>query len=219
MLRYVATALLVLAGVVVLRWWRHRTDALGRRQPFPVVSVALCVVLAGASAWPVAVDALTERRLSAVGSQVAGVPMEVHCQSFGEASVEVSSHLGEVAYGPDGRPGRRAVLAWGQCRLLRTWAGDRGHDASLEQVVAVHVLTHEAVHVAGHTDEARTECLAVQRDAATARLLGADDDVARALAVRYWHEVYPRVRPGYRSAACGPGGAMDEGSPDAPWRP
>ncbi len=202
MLRYVATALLVLAGVLVVRWWLRRVDALGRDRGFPLLAVGLCVVLAAAAAWPVAVDDRTERRLSAAGSEVAGVPMEVHCQSFGEASLEVSSHLGEVAYGPDGVPRRRAVLAWGQCRLLRAWMRDRGQDATLEQVVAVHVLTHEAMHVAGHTVEAEAECLAVQQDAAMAELLGADPAQATALAQRYRAEVYPRLREAYRSAGC-----------------
>jgi hypothetical protein len=73
------------------------------------------------------------------------------------------------------------------------------------------------MHLAGHTDESVAECAAVQRDARTARLLGAAAGDALALAVRYWRAVYPAMPGGYRSAACRPGGAMDEHLPDAPW--
>jgi hypothetical protein len=84
-------------------------------------------------------------------------------------------------------------------------------------VVAVHVLTHEAMHLAGVVDEAAAECAAVQRDAHTARLLGAAPADAAALATSYWQRVYPHMPDGYRSGDCRPGGAMDEGRDDAPW--
>jgi len=68
-------------------------------------------------------------------------------------------------------------------------------------------------------DESAAECAAVQRDARTARLLGAPGDRALALAVAYWRTVYPAMPDGYRSSSCRPGGAMDEHLPDAPWAP
>jgi hypothetical protein len=83
--------------------------------------------------------------------------------------------------------------------------------------VAVHVLTHEAMHLAGLVGEAAAECAAVQRDAHTARLLGAAPADAAALAAAYWHGVYPQMPDSYRSGDCRPGGAMDERRPDAPW--
>ena len=86
-----------------------------------------------------------------------------------------------------------------------------------DQVVVVHVLTHEAMHLAGLVAEAAAECAAVQRDAQTARLLGAAPADAAALAAAYWREVYPQLPEGYRSSDCRPGGAMDERRTDAPW--
>ena len=82
-------------------------------------------------------------------------------------------------------------------------------------MIAVHVLTHEAMHLAGHTDESA----AVQRDARTTRLLGAPPGEALALAASYWRTVYPATPGGYRAATCRPGGAKDERLPDAPWTP
>jgi hypothetical protein len=73
--------------------------------------------------------------------------------------------------------------------------------------------------IAVHVDESAAECAAVQRDARTARLLGAPGDQALALAVSNWRTVYPRMPDGYRSSNCRPGGAMDEHLPDAPWAP
>jgi hypothetical protein len=69
----------------------------------------------------------------------------------------------------------------------------------------------------GETDEARTECQAMQRDAAAARLLGADAAQARRLARSYWLVEYPRMPDGYRNSECAPDGPWDEHLPDAPW--
>jgi hypothetical protein len=57
----------------------------------------------------------------------------------------------------------------------------------------------------------------MQRDAAMARRLGATEDAALALAVRYWQEIYPSMPDAYRTADCRPGGKLDEHLPDPPW--
>jgi hypothetical protein len=88
---------------------------------------------------------------------------------------------------------------------------------SRDQVVAVHVLTHEAMHLSGRLDEAAAECAAVQRDAHTARLLGAPAGDAAGLAAAYWRDIYPLMPDGYRSPDCRAGGSLDERLPDAPW--
>jgi hypothetical protein len=81
----------------------------------------------------------------------------------------------------------------------------------------VHVLTHEAMHMRGITDEAQTECAALQRDHQTAVLLGANADEARVLARRYLLTIYPQMPDAYRSGECRPGGAMDERLENSPW--
>jgi hypothetical protein len=102
---------------------------------------------------------------------------------------------------------------------LAAYVRSGGRRPSRAQVVAVHVLAHEAMHMAGLVQEHAAECAAVQRDARAARLLGASPDDARALAVAYWRTVYPAMPDGYRSTACRPGGTLDEHLPDAPGRP
>jgi len=94
---------------------------------------------------------------------------------------------------------------------------------SFLQAQALLILVHEAVHLSdyeGRTDEALTECRAIQLVRAAALALGVDDPISRALgheAMRYdaqlpgldnWmvglHEL-----PNYHSPACHDGGPLD----------
>lgn len=217
MLRLVCIALLGLALLTTCRWLLRRRDSLGRRQPFPTITVGFCLVLALIAAVPLVRHARLEARLSDVSSSLVAAPVEVHCATFSEEWLDAGAELGRVAFGRDGVPERRAVIRWEQCRDLAAYLGSDRRAPSREQVVAVHIVTHEAMHMAGTTNEAETECRAMQRNAATARLLGAPPDGARALAGRYWREVYPHLVERYRSRDCAPGGPLDEGLPDAPW--
>ena len=81
-----------------------------------------------------------------------------------------------------------------------------GWGASL---VALHVLGHESVHLAGVVDEAAADCLAMQLDALVAMQLGASPAFARTLARDYWAQYYPAQEPEYRSPQCRDGGSLD----------
>lgn len=206
----------VLAAVVSLRWALTRIDAIGRTRPFPAISVTVAAVLAVACAVPVFRHAAFERRLDRVASDLAGVPARVHCQTLGQTWTDAHTELGYVRLGPDGRPEHRTVIAWEACEDVGSWM--RTHSSSdIDQVIAVHVLSHESMHMAGIVNEAAAECAAMQRDVRTARALGASQGQAVALARTYWRRVYPTMPSGYRSAQCAPGGALDEHLPDAPW--
>jgi hypothetical protein len=208
-----------LAGALLLtgRWVLSPRDSLGRSISFPVVSVALLVVAGSGALVPVVLHQRLERRLASVASTEVGAPVTVHCQTVGQEMVDVGSELGYVRYGADGVPEHATLIKHAQCGDLSAYLHSDKAAPSLDQVIAVHVLTHEAQHMAGQTSEASAECQAVQRDAQTAQLLGATADQARALAARYWSEVYPRMGDDYRSRDCAPGGALDEHLPDAPW--
>jgi hypothetical protein len=216
---WVALALAVAAAVVAARWSTSRVDELGRRRDFPLVSVVLLAVLAVGAATPGVLRARQERRLAGVASDLVGMPVAVRCQAFGSAFVDAGPELGYVRWRADGTPERWTLLKRDACRDLAAYVRAGGRRPSRSQVIAVHILTHEAMHMAGHVDESAAECAAVQRDAHTARLLGAPGGEARALAVSYWRTVYPAMPDGYRSSTCRPGGAMDEHLPDAPWAP
>jgi hypothetical protein len=122
-----------------------------------------------------------------------------------------------VRWRADGHPEPWALLKRDQCRHLGAYVRSGRHRPSRDQVLVVHVLTHEAMHLSGRLDEAAAECAAVQRDARTARLLGAADADAAGLAAAYWHDLYPLMPDGYRSPECRSGGALDERLADAPW--
>jgi hypothetical protein len=79
------------------------------------------------------------------------------------------------------------------------------------------VLAHEAEHLAGVTSESLAECRSLQTTERTAALLGATPQEARALAVRYATEVYPRMPEPYQSPDCRDGGAMDLNPDDPRW--
>jgi hypothetical protein len=213
-----AAALLLGVGLTV-RWSLTRFDALGRSRSFPTISVVLCLVIGLGSAIPVVRHARTEHRLSAVASAMAGKPVTVHCQTAGEASLDLGPELGYVRFGADGVPEPHTVIKWKPCRDLVAWLGSDREHPTRSQMIAVHVLTHETMHMSGATDEAITECRAMQRDAAMAVRLGAEPSAALALAVRYQREIYPSMPDGYRSSGCVSGGQLDEHLPDSPWPP
>ena len=129
-----------------------------------------------------------------------------------------------VKFGADGRPEHRTVIKWQPCHDLAHWLRSDDRAAAQlraapnrQELIAVHVLTHETMHMTGTTDEAVTECRAMQRDAAMAQALGASEAYGLALAQWYWTQVYPQMPDAYRTAQCGPGAALDEHLPDPPW--
>ncbi|WP_143448676.1 hypothetical protein [Kineosporia sp. A_224] len=221
MLLLASVGLLGLGAAVAVRWAFTRVDALGRPVRFPVVAVAVPVVVALVLAVPVARRSRTEHRLSDVASVLAGRTVHVDCSSSGAGLVHVGRDVAHVDFDAAGRPGDVAVLGDAVCDDVERWR--RGLDgtpparADVEGATAVHVLTHEAMHLGGRVDEGQAECAAVQRDAATARMLGADDVQARRLARTYWLVVHPTVPEPYRTSGCAAGQGLDEHLADAPW--
>jgi hypothetical protein len=196
----------VLAGAGALlsaRWYAARVDELGRRRRYPLTPV-VCFELAVVAAVPIVRLAAEQHRLGTVASELAGAPATVHCQHLASAMADLSNDLGHVHVGPDGRPEHATLIKNEQCRLLASYLDGHQHRPSHQEVVAVHVLTHESMHMGGITSEA-------------AELLGAAPDDARRLALHYWLTVYPFMPDEYRSVDCGPGRALDEHLPTAPW--
>jgi hypothetical protein len=216
-LTFIAVALGGGAVAVGVGWWLRRADELGRPRRFPWVTVVLLAALAVAAAVPGVARASQERRLGGAASVLAGSPVAVRCQSLGQAVLDGGPELGYVRWRADGSPEAWALIKRDQCRHLAAYVRSDKHHPTRDEVVGVHVLTHEAMHLAGRLDEAGAECAAVQRDAHTARLLGAGLADAAGLAASYWRGVYPLMPEGYRSGECRAGGSMDERLADAPW--
>jgi hypothetical protein len=145
-----------------------------------------------------------ENRLSDAASQISGRDVFVQCQSFGAAFIDPSANLGHVAFDSSGRAEPQTLIKRDQCRDLSGYIASDKERPTHEQVVAVHVLTHESMHMAGTAAEWEAECMAVQNDSRMAELLGASPSAARALALYYWTNVYPNMPAEYRSTECKP---------------
>ena len=213
----VSVGSLSLAGAVMVRWGTHRRDALGRARDLPVWSVSALVAVAVVAAVPGAQRRAEEQQLARVASLLAGRTVSVHCQDGAEAFVDAGSELGWVPFDANGRPEPHTLIKREQCGYLKSYMHGDQRNPSYDEVVAVHVLTHESMHMRGQPNEAMAECEAVQRDAVTAAQLGATPQEAHELAVRYWQTVYPQMPDGYFTRDCAPGGTLDEGLPTAPW--
>jgi len=201
---------------LMVNWATHRRDSLGRERNLPVFSVSALVLVAVVAAVPGAQRKVEERRLAKIASSLAGKNVSVHCQDGAEAFVDAGSELGWVPFDANGVPEPRTLIKREQCKLLKAYDKDPS-DPTWDEAVAVHVLTHESMHMRGERSEEIAECEAVQRDALTAQGLGATPEQARALAVKYWTQVYPRMPDDYITGACSPGGTLDEHLVSAPW--
>jgi hypothetical protein len=154
-------------------------------------------------------DHRADLAMAQVASVLAGRPVRVTCQRLGGTFLDAGAELGYVRFDAAGRPGDETVLSYDACQALYDWMGSDKQDPTQEQVIAVHVLAHESEHLAGYVDEAVAECRSVQTTEQAAELLGATAAQARALAVRYATDVYPRMPDDYRSDQCRDGGTMD----------
>ncbi len=190
------------AAGIVFRWYQRRVDSLGRRREFPWISMVALVLVGLGLFAPLVLRLWLQGRLNAAASRVIGIEVEVECQSFGSAFVDAGAEFGYVAFGPDGVPERKTLIKRDQCRDLSAYLRSDKESPSTEQIIAVHTLTHEAMHMSGITNEAETECAAVQRDADMARALGASPEAAERLANTYWTEHYPHMTSEYRSPDC-----------------
>jgi hypothetical protein len=218
-LTWVSIVLIAVAMVVAARWSVQRRDSLGRERAFPLISVLVLVAIGGGLLVPVVRHHRLEGHLTEVAATLVGAPAVVRCQTAGKEMLDLGSELGFVRWGAAGVPEHQTLIKRAPCgRLAAYLGGDRAHP-SQDEVVAVHVLSHEARHMAGTLGEAAAECQAMQRDAWTARLLGASREEAFRLARSYWLTVYPRMPDDYRTGDCAPGGRLDEHLPDAPWAP
>jgi len=133
---------------------------------------------------------------------VAGKGKVVHCQRLLATWVFAGAELGHVQYNSDGSISSEAWLTYETCHHLGLWMASDKANPTLDEVIAVHVLDHEAQHLAGVKSEANAECRAMQQDALIARRLGATDAEARALQWRYYTQVYPHMPSDYQAAGC-----------------
>lgn len=200
MLHWIGLALVSAAGVLCFRAVRLRRVNPEARPSWVVPATLLALGLLAITPWFLRVR--LEGTLAAAASQIAGREVYVRCQSFAAAFVDPTANAGHVAFDMEGRAEAKALIKRDQCRDLARYVRSDKTQPSREEVIAVHVLTHEAVHMSGILDEAETECRAMHLDQRMAKLLGAPSLSARRLAIEYQRDVYPNMPPEYRSESC-----------------
>lgn len=173
------------------------------------VSAVLLVLAVGAFGWALGFEVRHQRAqasATAVTRELTGDPDAVAvCQRLSPDLLDVTQNAGHVSWDePQVSHLRRST-----CHAFYSWLVSDKTDPSFDQVEAVHVVVHEAMHVAGQYDEGIAECWAMQRDAAAAELLGAAPDAAQALAEAYYREHFPTMASAYRHGGCTEGGALD----------
>ncbi|MGN8244792.1 hypothetical protein ACTHAM_001899 [Cellulomonas soli] len=166
------------------------------------------VAVAALALWSVllvtaGVVELRHHHVQAVATQAtrmaSGDPQaRVVCARAGSDWMDLSGTLGFVRYDDQ----RTSRLRTSTCSALGSFLwGDYLHgsayEPSLQEVVALHVVSHEAQHVAGEFDEGVAECLALRWDVRVAEAFGAAQAQAQGSASRYLAEVYPYQAEGY----------------------
>lgn len=155
--------------------------------------------------------------LSHVASGIAGRPVTIHCQRLSGAMFDVTAELGYVMFDASGQPENVGHLEREACNDVLSYMHSDKEWPSLDQVVGVAVLSHESHHLAGEEVEAKTECESMQTLVPVAEQLGATPEQARALAVRYAADVYPRMPDSYTSPDCEEDGPWDQTPGDGVW--
>jgi hypothetical protein len=197
------------------------------------VRAIVVAVLVGAPAWGLVAyqDRVgNQKRLGAIASQIAGRPVRVHCPGVLRRLMVWEMYAGTVRFDATGRPADETRLEMTPCRELDALAEGRRAEvldclaahracgqAGADLAMAVDVITHESWHLAGHTDEAQTECRALQTMAWTAGRLGVAPAAAQALAEHEYLTGYELLPDRYQSPACADGAAWDLRPQDAVW--
>ena len=163
-----------------------------------------------------------ENRLAAIASEIAGRDVKVRCQGALAAAFDIGAEAGSVRFDAAGRPSDTAELKRGTCAALARFPREHLRpefaclaralpcpDAVVLSVWSVQALAHEAWHLAGELDEARTQCFGLQSTARVAGRLGADRTRAQALAAYVYARLYPLMPAAYQSSHCHDGGALD----------
>ena len=189
--------------------------------PRPVSKPYLAALLALGLlfAWPPFHYWRFEKFLSAKATELADSHRaQVHCNTIVDTLFDPNMLASAHADPKTGKIGFQ--YPW--CRKLMAYL-DHPMRANGEEIASLAMFTHESMHVRGETNEARTECEAVQRNYRAAKLLGVPDGTAKKDALAYYYGDYMmREKIGgmagdYFSDQCAPGKAMDEHLSDSTW--
>jgi hypothetical protein len=197
----------LLAAMSLVAWYRvaTRSDEILGRGTRALGALLLSLVAFTAGYFEVAHHLRQQLATEAleVLSEADGV--RANCERFSEELFNLSQYQGYVYY--DGS--NVAHLRRNLCHDLWDYAHGGQANPSDDQILAVHVVGHEAQHINDIRSEAVAECNAVQLNHLIAEELGATPDEARELQRLYFEKTYPRQRNNYISGQCREGGDLD----------
>ena len=184
------------------------------------LALVLLVPLVLFAAWQYIRREQNENRLAVVASEVALRDVGVSCPGFFARLVEITPNAGWVEFDEHGLPADETSLSAGTCRSLeRVWRGKLGSfgclleggcdGETLAAVSGIVTLAHESWHLRGITNEAQTQCYAVQTTETVALGLGIGPLDARTIATRVALDGARAPAGEYHSAECRPGGPWD----------
>ncbi|OYT88510.1 MAG: hypothetical protein CFE46_09075 [Burkholderiales bacterium PBB6] len=219
----VITLTAALCSYYVWHWWR--ADSMGNRDgkaAFPWMPIGVVLLVGAVADTPERRVRTMERDTSVAMSRLLGQPVTYECGNLWSLFFDRHGHMarGYVMWTEQG-PDTVAQLRRDSCQGLAEFFKHRQKglpDNPRPMVEALHVVSHEARHLAGEHREDKAECQAVQRNFEVAEALGASREVARSIALFYWQEQYPHQSQTYFSPECKAGGALDEKINTAPWR-
>lgn len=184
-----------------------------------VLAFVLLSVLAFVG-WQVFRTEQNEQRLALVAAEVAQREVGVECPGFLARLIEITPNAGWVEFDEHGLPSDETHLSSATCRSLeQVWRAEEPPSfsclrtlcdgATLDLVAGIVTLAHESWHLRGVTNEAQTQCYAIQTLELVALRLGVGPPDARAVAD--FAAAYDAREPAgeYRSSECRPGGAFD----------
>ncbi len=197
----------ILAVMTLVAWYRvftRRDETYGRGFRL-VVTVVVSILALTAGYFEMAHQQRQQLATEALGvlSDVKGA--SANCERFSEELFNVSQYQGYVYY--DGS--NVAHLRRNVCHNLWDYAHGGQANPTEGQILAVHIVAHEAQHINGVQSEAVAECRAAQLNHFVAEELGATPEEARELQRRYYVDYYPRQRDDYVSGECREGGELD----------
>lgn len=193
----------LIALIVYLIAWRIFIQ--GKPPAWISATLVVCVLLP--TGWMEFSWQQVEHYGAVASKVVSGNPdAEVKCQRISETFFDTTlSNVGHV----DWATPNVSHLDYKQCKAIQSWLKHKENPSDIKEIQALHVLTHEAVHVSGEKDEAITECTAINRDALLVQALGGSPEIATAIAQTYFHHIYPRMKSSYRLDGCSLNPAYD----------
>lgn len=186
----------IIALLLYLVIWRPLIN----KTPFPLISSILTFILLLGIGGMEARWLYFEHQASKAVAEVSGNENgTLKCQRFSEAFLDGDVlHAGHVMFdAPD-----VAVVKYQECQTLFNWMQGNKKDFNPEEIRAIHVLTHETIHVGGDYNEATTECTAVNNDSKMAQILGASQQIGDGIARVYWKTMWPYMPEGYKLPGC-----------------